>query len=143
MAITSAKAITSATISWVLTSAKAIRSAYIYGNNIRHIQFIEIMKFNIFSYTFLVFKIIGITFSSDLRKPCWITGKSLSPYSKKCPVLENNHISGANMSNKINLMGKKILHLYIFCNKVCFISMKHTWVLLCVSMCSVLGRAMA
>ena len=33
-----------------------------------------------------------ITFSSDLRKPCWITGESLSPKSKKCPVLENNHI---------------------------------------------------
>ena len=35
---------------------------------------------------------IRITSSSDLRKPCWITGKSLSPKSKKCPVLENNHI---------------------------------------------------
>ena len=45
-----------------------------------------------FSHTpLLVFTIIGITFSSDLRKPCWITGKSLSPKSKKCPVLENNH----------------------------------------------------
>ena len=30
--------------------------------------------------------------------------------------------------NKTNLMGKKFLHMYIFCNKVCFISMKHTWV---------------
>ena len=39
-----------------------------------------------------MFKIVGITFSSDLRKPCWITGESLSPKSKKCPVLENNHI---------------------------------------------------
>ena len=27
-----------------------------------------------------------------MRKPCWITGKSLSPKSKKCPVLGNNHI---------------------------------------------------
>ena len=39
-----------------------------------------------------MFKIAGTTFSSDLRKPCWITGKSLSPLSKKCLVLEKIHI---------------------------------------------------
>ena len=50
------------------------------------------MKFNISHAPLLVSKIIGITFSSDLRKPCWKVGKSLSPKSKKCPVLENNHI---------------------------------------------------
>ena len=53
MAVTSAKAITSATLSWALTSAKTIRSAYIYGNNISHIQLVEIMKFNIFPYPFV------------------------------------------------------------------------------------------
>ena len=40
----------------------------------------------------MVFKIARITFSSDLRKPCWITGKSLSPKFKKCPVLGETHI---------------------------------------------------
>ena len=29
--------------------------------------------------------------SSGLRKPCWISEKRLSPKSKKCPVLENDH----------------------------------------------------
>ena len=91
MAITSAKEITSATISWALTSAKAIRSAYMYGNNTNHTQIIEIIKINIFPYAFFVFKIAGITFSSDLRKPCWITG--LSHKSRKCPVIEKNHIN--------------------------------------------------
>ena len=40
----------------------------------------------------MVIKIAGTTFSSDLRKPCWITGESLSPLSKKSPVLEKSHI---------------------------------------------------
>ena len=38
----------------------------------------------------MVIKIVETTFSSDLRKPCWITGKSLSPLSKKSPVLEKS-----------------------------------------------------
>ena len=38
LAIASAKAITSATISWAFTSAKAITSAYMYGNNTNHTQ---------------------------------------------------------------------------------------------------------
>ena len=67
------------------------------------------MKFNIFPYTFLGFKIVGITFSSDLRKPCWITGKSLSPKSKKCPVLENNHIYI--ISNKMRSLHTHIKYL--------------------------------
>ena len=46
-------AVTSATISWALASAKAIRSADIYGNKISHIQVLEIMKVNIFPYTFV------------------------------------------------------------------------------------------
>ena len=75
-----------------ITSAKAIKCAYIYGNNISHIQLLEIMKFNISLTPLLVSKIIGITFSSDLRKPCRMTGESLSPKPKKCPVTENNHI---------------------------------------------------
>ena len=79
MAITSAKTITSATISWVLTSAKAIRSAYIYGNNISHIQLLEIMKFNIFPYTF-----VGVQNYWD--------NNFLQTKSKRCPVPENNHI---------------------------------------------------
>ena len=41
----------------------------------------------------MVIKITGTTFSSDLRKPCWITGESWSPLSKKSPVLEKSHIS--------------------------------------------------
>ena len=46
-----------------------------------------------FSHTpFWCSKLIRITFSSDLREICWITGKNLSPKSKKCPILENNHI---------------------------------------------------
>ena len=77
LAITSATAITTATISWPITSAKALRSAYKYGNNTNHTKILG----KTFSHTpLLVFKIAG-TFSSDLRKPCWITGKSLSPKS--------------------------------------------------------------
>ena len=37
---------------------------------------------NIFPHTFCVLKIAGKTFSSDLRKPCLITGESLSPPTK-------------------------------------------------------------
>ena len=40
----------------------------------------------------MVIKIAGTTFSSDLRKPCLITGEGLSPLSKKSPVLEKSHI---------------------------------------------------
>ena len=35
-------------------------------------------------------KIAGKTFSSDLRKPCLITGKSLSPPTKIGPVHEKS-----------------------------------------------------
>ena len=79
LAITSANAITTATISKAITSAKALRSAHMYGNNINHTKILEIL-WKTFSHTpLLVFKIAGTTFSSDLRKPYWITGKSLSP----------------------------------------------------------------
>ena len=44
------------------------------------------------THLLLVLRIAAITFSSDLRKPCWITGKSLCPKFKKCPVLEKIHI---------------------------------------------------
>ena len=56
MAITSAKAITSATMSSAFTSFKAIRSAYMYSNNTNHTQRLEIIKKNIFPYTLWVFK---------------------------------------------------------------------------------------
>ena len=52
----------------------------------------KILKTNISHTPFWCSKLVRITFSSDLRKPYWITGESLSPQSKKCPVLENNHI---------------------------------------------------
>ena len=47
----------------------------------------------------MVFKITGITFSSDLRKPCWKTGKSVSLQSNKCPVLEKTqrYINGSDI----------------------------------------------
>ena len=79
LAITSANAITTAKISWAITSARAFRSTCMYGNNINHTKILEIL-WKPFSHTpLLVFKIAGATFSSDLRKPCWITSKSLSP----------------------------------------------------------------
>ena len=62
LAITSANATTSATIIWALTSAKAIRSAYMYGNNTNHTQILKIL-WKTFSHTPLVVsKITGITF---------------------------------------------------------------------------------
>ena len=51
LAITSANAIMSTTISWALTSAKAIRSAYMYGNNTNHTQILKILWKNIFPHT--------------------------------------------------------------------------------------------
>ena len=59
-----------------------------YGNNTNHTQILEIIKKNIFAHTFCVLKIAGKTFSSDLRKPCLITGKNLSPPTKIDPVHE-------------------------------------------------------
>ena len=55
MAITSAKAITSATKRCVY-KIKAITSAYMYGNNTNHTQILEIIKKNIFPHTFCVLK---------------------------------------------------------------------------------------
>ena len=55
MAITSAKAITPATMSSAFTSFKAVRSAYMYGNNTNHTQRLEIIKKDI-SHTLWVFK---------------------------------------------------------------------------------------
>ena len=92
LAITSANAITTATISWAITSAKALRSAYMYDNNTNHTKILKILWKNIFPHTSFGVQIAGTTFSSDLRKPCWITGKSLSPKFKKCPVLEKIYI---------------------------------------------------
>ena len=57
-----------------------------------------------------MFKIIGITVSSHLRKPCWITGKSLSPKSRKCPVLEHNHIY-----KKLYCVKSYIIIIYYYC----------------------------
>ena len=51
MAIISAKAITSATMSCAFTSFKAIRSAYMCGNNTNHTQRLKIIKKNILPYT--------------------------------------------------------------------------------------------
>ena len=51
LAITSANAIITATISKAITSAKALRSAYMYGNNINHTKNIEILWKNIFPHT--------------------------------------------------------------------------------------------
>ena len=49
--ITSANAITSAKISWGVTSAKAIRSAYMYGNNTNHTKILKILWKNILPHT--------------------------------------------------------------------------------------------
>ena len=48
----------------------------------------KIIKENIFPHTLCVFKNCWEKFSSDLRKPCLITGKSLSPPTKIGPVHE-------------------------------------------------------
>ena len=73
-----------------------------------------------FSHTpILVFKIAGTTFSSDLRKPCWITAKSLSPLSKRCPVLEEIHIYIYIILNRM-----RSLHSY---NTVCVLAIVHLW----------------
>ena len=60
-----------------------------------------------FSHTpFGCSKLIRITFSLDLRKPCWITGKNLSSNLEKCFVLEE--IDSYIISNRMRNM-----HLYI------------------------------
>ena len=46
----------------------------------------------VFLYTFRFSKLIRITFSSDLRKPCWKTGKSLSSNSKLFCSWENSYL---------------------------------------------------
>ena len=51
LAITSANVITTATISWAITSAKALRSAYVYGNNTNHTKILKILWKNIFPHT--------------------------------------------------------------------------------------------
>ena len=91
LAITSANVTTSVTILWALISAKAIRYSYMYGNNTNHTQILKILWKNIFPHTSFGVKITGITFSSDLRKPCWITGESLSPKFNRYPVPEKIH----------------------------------------------------
>ena len=53
-----------------------------YGNNTNHTQILKIIKMNIFPYTFFGVQIAGKTFSSDLRKPCLITGERLSLLTK-------------------------------------------------------------
>ena len=83
MALTSAKAITSANTTNGITSAIQKKNKPNYLQN---------YKTNILPYTFWYSKLIRITFPSDLRKPCWITDESLSLSSKKCSVLENIHI---------------------------------------------------
>ena len=61
-----------------------------YGNNTNHTQIFEIIKENI-SHTLCGHsKIAGKTFSSDLRKPCLITGESLCPPTKNGPVHEKS-----------------------------------------------------
>ena len=40
----------------------------------------------------MVIKIAGTTFSSDLRKPCWITGKR---YTNPYNVTQSTHIMDA------------------------------------------------
>ena len=59
-----------------------------YGYNTNHTQILEIIKKNIFPHTFCMLKNCWEKFSSDLRKPCLITGKSLSPPTKLDPVHE-------------------------------------------------------
>ena len=51
LAITSANVITTATISWAITSAKALRSVYMYGKNTNHIKILKILWKNIFPHT--------------------------------------------------------------------------------------------
>ena len=92
LAITSANATTSATIIWALTSAKGIRCAYMYGNNTNHTQILKILWKNIFPHTSFGVQNYWDNIFFRLRKPCWMTGESLSPKFKKCPVLEKNHI---------------------------------------------------
>ena len=92
LAITSANVTTSATILWALTSAKAIRSAYMYGNNTKYHKYWKYCGKTFSHIPPFGVKNTGISFSSDLRKPCWITGKSFSPKFKKCPVPERIHI---------------------------------------------------
>ena len=58
------------------------------GNNTNHTQTLKIIKKNIFHTPCVCPKIAGKTFSSDLRKPCLITGESLSPPTKSGPVHE-------------------------------------------------------
>ena len=89
MAITSAKAITSATMLCVL-HLKGNKICLHYGNNTNHTQIFEIIKENISHTPCGCSKIAGKTFSSDLRKPCLITGKSLSPPTKIGPVHEKS-----------------------------------------------------
>ena len=56
MAMTSAKAITSATKNKCVCYNKAITSAYMYGNTANHTLKIKIVNENIFPYTFWVYK---------------------------------------------------------------------------------------
>ena len=51
LAIISANAITTATISWAITSAKALRCTYMYGNNTNHTKILKILWKNIFPHT--------------------------------------------------------------------------------------------
>ena len=64
----------------------------------------------------MVIKFAGTTFSSDLRKPCWITGKSLSPLSKKSPVLEKSHIYYTKQDEKSTFTHKNVI--YNFHNEI-------------------------
>ena len=56
MAITSAKAITSATINKCVCYNKVITSAYMHGNTTNHTLKNQIVNGNIFPYTFWVYK---------------------------------------------------------------------------------------
>ena len=51
LAVTSANAITTDTISKAITFANALRSAYMYGNNISHTKILDILWKNIFPHT--------------------------------------------------------------------------------------------
>ena len=51
LAIISANAITTVTVSSAITSASTFRSAYMYGNNINHTKILEILWKNIFPHT--------------------------------------------------------------------------------------------
>ena len=59
-----------------------------YGNKTNHTQRLKIIKKNISHTPCRCLKITGKTFSSDLRKACLITGKSLSPLTKISSVCE-------------------------------------------------------